>query len=153
MTLSTPNGTRGARQPKAGHLMRWMNGAAMKRIRTKGGSFMGMDALVLTTVGAKTGIERSTPVGFFPDGDDRWLIVASAAGAAKNPGWYYNLGAHADRVTVQLAGRSVPVTIEELQGEERAAAWKQIVAASPRFGSYETKTDRVLPIIRLTPRA
>jgi deazaflavin-dependent oxidoreductase (nitroreductase family) len=49
---------------------------------------MGFRALVLTTTGAKTGAERTTPVGCFPDGDGGWLIVASANGAAGNPSWF-----------------------------------------------------------------
>lgn len=93
MSFNTRNGTRGARQPKAGRLMKWFNERAAKRIRRKGGKFAGFNALVLTTIGAKSGTERTTPVGWFPSGgDDSWLIVASAAGAAKNPAWYYNIG-------------------------------------------------------------
>ena len=93
MSFDTPNGTRGARQPKAGLLMRWFNGWSMNRIRRKGGKVMGMDALVLTTVGRKSGVERSSPVAYFPEGNDAWLIVASANGAANNPAWYHNLAA------------------------------------------------------------
>ena len=77
MSFDTPNGSRGVRQPK-GLLMRWFNGWNMNRIRRKGGKVMGMDALVLTTVGRKSGVERSSPVAYFPDGNDAWLIVASA---------------------------------------------------------------------------
>ena len=152
MTFDTPNGTKGARQPSAGRLMKWLNAFASNRIR-KSGKFMGgMNALVLTTVGRKSGTERSTPVGYFPGNDGSWLIVASAAGAPKNPAWYYNIGAHPDNVRIELAGRKVDVTAEQLHGTERQEAWRQITSAASRFAQYQEKTDRELPIIRLVPR-
>jgi deazaflavin-dependent oxidoreductase (nitroreductase family) len=154
MSFNTPNGTRGARQPKAGRLMTWFNGWNAKKIRRKGGKIMGFDALVLTTVGAKSGTERTTPVGWFPTGDDdSWLIVASAAGAPKNPAWYYNLAAHPDKATIEMGGRKIPVTAEQLHGPEREQAWQRITETAPRFAQYETKTDREIPVIKLTRRA
>lgn len=132
--------------------MRWVNDRTVNRIRRKGGKIMGMNALVLTTVGKKTGAERVIPVGWFPGGGDSWLVVASAAGAPRNPAWYYNIAANPDKVQVELAGRKVAVTPVQLHGSERDEAWRQIVAAAPRFGQYETKTDRVMPVVRLTPR-
>lgn len=153
MSFNTPNGTRGARQPTAGRLMRWVNKTAMNRIRRTGGKFMGMNALVLTTVGAKSGIKRSNPVGYFPGPDNTWLIVASAAGGPKNPAWYYNIAAHPDQVQIEVAGSTIPVTAEQLHGPERDEAWRQIATAAPRFTQYQDKTDRELPIIRLTPRS
>jgi deazaflavin-dependent oxidoreductase (nitroreductase family) len=151
---TTPNGTRGARQPKAGFLVTWLNRTAAKRIRTRGGKFMGFDALVLTTIGARSGVERSTPTGWFPTGDDdSWLIAASAAGAPRNPAWYYNLAANPDQVTIEMAGRRIPVTAAQLHGTEREQAWQQIKKAVPRFAQYESKTDREIPVIRLTRRA
>ena len=80
---------------------------------------MGFPSLVLTTVGAKSGAPRHTPVAYFPDGPDSWLIVASAAGAAEKPDWYYNLRAHPDDVQIQLAGRSYAVCAEQLKGAAR----------------------------------
>ncbi|MGH3201178.1 MAG: nitroreductase/quinone reductase family protein, partial [Streptosporangiaceae bacterium] len=109
-------------------------------------------ALVLTTVGRKSGAERSVPVGWFPGPDGSRLIVASAAGATGNPAWYYNLAAHPDQVQIEVEGQNVPVTAEQLHGTERAQAWQQIVTAVPRFAKYQQKTDRDLPIIRLIPR-
>src|SRR5262245_64769860 len=105
MFKTTPNGTRGARQPKAGRLLTWFNKWNAKKIRREGGGrIMGFNALVLTTIGAKSGVERTTPVGWFPAGDDdSWLVVASAAGAPKNPAWYYNIAAHPDKITIEMA--------------------------------------------------
>ncbi len=114
---------------------------------------MGFDALVLTTVGARSGAERVNPVGWFPGRDGSWLIVAPAAGAAGNPAWYYNIAAHPDKVQIELEGRKIPVTAEQLHGTEREEAWRQITAAAPRFAGYQRKTDRELPVIRLVPRS
>lgn len=153
MSFDTPDGTRGARQP-GGRFMRWMNRWMMNRIRRTGKvPFMGFDSLVLTTIGRKSGVERSTPVGWFPGKDGTWLIVASAAGAPKNPDWYHNLAAHPDRVRIETAGRKVDVVAEQLEGAEREEAWRQITAASAQFAKYQEQTDRVLPVIRLRPRA
>jgi deazaflavin-dependent oxidoreductase (nitroreductase family) len=113
---------------------------------------LGFNALVLTTTGRKSGLERQTPVGWFPGPDGSWLIVASAAGAARNPAWYYNLAAHPDQVWIELPGRKVAVTAQQLHGAERDQAWRQITAAVPRFAAYQQATDRELPIIRLVPR-
>jgi deazaflavin-dependent oxidoreductase (nitroreductase family) len=114
---------------------------------------MGLNALVLTTIGRKSGVERQTPVGWFPGKDGSWLIVASAAGAPRNPAWYYNLAARPDQVWIETAGRKVAVTAEQLHGAEREEAWRQITAAAPRFAGYQQATDRELPIIRLVPRS
>jgi deazaflavin-dependent oxidoreductase (nitroreductase family) len=152
MSFDTRRGTRGARQP-GGRLMLWFNRLAARRIRRKGGRMMGFNALVLTTVGRKSGLERTSPVGWFPGRDDSWLVVASAAGAPGNPAWYHNIAAHPDQVRIEIDGRRVAVTAEQLHGAERSQAWEQIIAAAPRFGQYQQKTDRELPIIRLVPRS
>ncbi|WP_214105438.1 nitroreductase/quinone reductase family protein [Acrocarpospora catenulata] len=150
MSFDTRAGTRGSRQP-AGWAFRWMNKMMARRIR-RGGTFMGFNALILTTVGRKSGAERTTPVGWFPGPDGTYLIVASAAGAAANPAWYYNLAAHPDRVRIEVEGRTIAVTPDQLHGTERDQAWHRITTAAPRFAQYQQKTDRELPIIRLTPQ-
>jgi len=152
MSFDTRAGTRGARQP-AGWAYRSVNKLMARRIRRKpGGTFMGFNALVLTTIGRKSGLERTNPVGWFPGPDGSWLIVASAAGAVGNPAWYYNIAAHPDQVRIEVDGRTVAVTAEQLHGPQRAAAWEQITAAAPRFAQYQQKTDREIPVIRLIPR-
>jgi deazaflavin-dependent oxidoreductase (nitroreductase family) len=152
MSFATPDGTRGARQP-GGPILRWLNKWMMARIRRTGKApGMGFNALVLTTIGRKSGAERTTPLGWFPGKDGTWLIVASAAGATKNPDWYHNLAAHPDKVRIETAGRKVAVIAEELHGAAREEAWRQIAGASPQFAKYQQKTDRALPVILLRPR-
>jgi deazaflavin-dependent oxidoreductase (nitroreductase family) len=149
MSFDTPAGTRGRRQP--GGMVKWVNRWVSGRVR-RTGRMMGRQALVLTTIGRKSGVERQTPLGWFPDTDDSWLIVAAAAGAARNPAWYYNLAAHPDQVSVDIAGRKTAVSAEQLHGPERAEAWRQITAAAPNFAKYQEATDRELPVIRLRRR-
>lgn len=151
MSFDTQRGTRGARQP-GGKLLLWFNQLTVRRIRRKGGRAKGFKTLVLTTVGRKSGLERTSPVGWFPGPDGSWLIVASAGGAPGNPAWYYNIGARPDQVRIEVGGRKVAVVAEQLHGAERGEAWAQIIAAAPRFAQYEQKTDREIPVIRLVPR-
>ena len=150
----TPGGTRGTNMPSfVTPVMKLVNNQMIRRFRrpgASGGKAAGMDGLVLTTVGAKTGKRRQTLLGTFPDGYDNWLIVASAGGAAKNPAWYFNLAAHPDQVQIEVGGKSLNVTPTQLTGQERDTAWQRITAAQPRYAGYEKKTDRVMPVIRLT---
>lgn len=142
-------GTRGARQPR-GRLMILVNAFMARRIRKGGKNPMGFNVLILTTTGRKSGVERTSPVGWFPDGNGNWLIVASANGAADNPAWYYNLKAAPDKARIEVDGTEVRVSAEQLHGAEREAAWQSITSAVPRFATYEAKTDREIPVIRLT---
>jgi len=149
MNFDTRAGTRGRRRP--GKATAWFNKLFIGRIR-KGRTVMGMNALVLTTIGRKSGLERQTPVGWFPGDDGTWLIVASAAGAASNPAWFHNLAAHPDQVWIELGGDKIAVRADQLHDQVRAAAWQRITTAAPRFASYQEATDRELPVIHLTRR-
>jgi deazaflavin-dependent oxidoreductase (nitroreductase family) len=152
MSFDAPAGTRGARQPRAGLMLRWVNKMAASRIRRTGKMMgLGFNALILTTVGARSGAQRTNPVGWFPGRDGSWLIVASAAGAARNPAWYHNIAAHPGQVKIELNRRTIPVTAEQLHGAERDEAWQQITASALR--GLPAQTNRELPIIRLTPRS
>lgn len=150
-TFDTRPGTRGARQP-TGRLMIWANSVMASRVRKGKKSRMGFNVLILTTIGRKSGVERTSPVGWFPDGSGNWLIAASANGAVDNPAWYYNLKAAPGKARIVVDGAQIPVTAEQLHGAERTAAWQSITAAAPRFAKYAVKTDREIPVIRLTRR-
>ncbi len=147
----SPAGSRGKSMPGVNSpFSRWINNQMIRRARRKkDGKFMGMNVLVLTTVGAKTGQRRETLLGSFPDGDDAWLVVASFGGSAKNPAWYHNLAAHPDQAEIEIGGRKLKVTATQLTGAEREAAWQRITTAQPRYAGYATKTDRQIPVIRL----
>jgi deazaflavin-dependent oxidoreductase (nitroreductase family) len=153
MSFGTPAGTRGARRRGSpGAVGRWVQQRMMNQHRRKGWKFMGMDVLFLTTIGRKSGQERTTAVAWFPNGDGTWLIVASAGGSAHNPAWYHNIAAHPGRLQIELAGQKIAVTAEQLTGAARAQAWQHIAAAQPRYAKYQQRTDRELPVIHLAPK-
>lgn len=148
----TPRGTHGARMPsRANAFTRLVSRLMVRQHRRSGDKFMGMDLLYLTTVGAKTGEKRFTPLSRFPDPDGGWLVVASSGGSAHHPSWYHNIAAHPDQIWVEVAGRQVRVSAEQLEGERREQAFQRIAADQPRYAGYQQKTDRVLPVIRLSP--
>jgi deazaflavin-dependent oxidoreductase (nitroreductase family) len=146
----TPGGTRGARTPPANAVTRMLMRGMKSWHRRSGDKFQGMDLLYLTTTGAKTGQKRQTAISRFPDGEDAWLVVASAGGSAHNPAWYHNIAAHPDQVWIEFGGQQMRVTPEQLAGEARAQAWQRITASQPRYAGYEQKTDRPIPVIRLS---
>jgi deazaflavin-dependent oxidoreductase (nitroreductase family) len=153
-TFDARPGTRGGRHPR-GPIVGWINGFVAGRVRKGGKNPPGFDfdLLLLTTTGRKSGLERSTPLGWVSDGNGGWLIAASANGAASIPAWYHNLAAAPDKARIELNGATIPVSAEQLHGTEREAGWQTLTAAIPRFGKYAEKTDREIPVIRLTPRS
>lgn len=147
----TPGGTRGGRGMPSNPVTRFISKTMTNWHKRSGDKFQGMDLLYLTTVGAKSGEKRQSTVSRFADGDDAWLIVASVGGATKNPAWYHNIAAHPDQVWVEFGGKQQRVTPSQLAGDERAQAWQRITQAQPRYAGYQIKTDREIPIIKLTP--
>jgi deazaflavin-dependent oxidoreductase (nitroreductase family) len=107
---TTPGGTRGARGPGSNAVTRAVMRAMTSWHRRSGDKFQGQDLLYLTTVGAKTGRQRQSTVARFPDGEDAWLVVASAGGSAHHPAWYHNIAAHPDQVRIEFGGRQQRVT-------------------------------------------
>jgi deazaflavin-dependent oxidoreductase (nitroreductase family) len=91
-------------------------------------------------------------LGWFADGNNAWLIVASMGGAAKHPAWYFNLARNPDKVWIEVDKRKLQVQAESLKGAAYDNAWNQIVAETPTYGGYKEKTDRHIPVIRLTPK-
>jgi len=141
-----------------GRFSRWMqhrmNARMNRKVRKGKGTFMGMDVLILHTVGSRSGEPRETPVAWFADGDDAdtRLIVASG-GESQDPDWFVNLMAHPDRATIELPGDDpVPVTPHRLDGADREPAWQVIATAQPRIAKYQSKSDRQYPVVRLTAR-
>ena len=91
-------------------------------------------------------------LGYVEEPEGTWLVVASLAGAARNPAWLYNL-AHRPEATVEFGdGRRVAVRAETLDGADLGSAWARITVDAPEFVRYRSKTDRDLPVIRLLRR-
>jgi len=114
-----------------------------------GGRFEGEDILLLHHTGARSGIERVNPLVYVPDGD-HMIIVASAAGAPKNPDWFYNLRAH-PHTTVEVGTATVTVDTTEVTDEEYPELWKRVTTALPRFAEYQQNTTRRIPMMILQP--
>ena len=144
-----PGGTRGGRNAP-GFVGRVIMPLMMRIHRRAGDTFGGLDLLYLSTVGARSGQRRTSPVARFEDGDS-WLVVASAAGAVRHPAWYHNIAAHPDQVWAEVSGVRHQVEVEQLEGAARDQAWELVTRQAPRFNDYLAKTDRPFPILRLTP--
>jgi len=112
----------------------------------------GRSLVLVHHIGAKTGVERITPVMHIRDDHDTWLIAASKAGAPENPGWYHNLLAHPHTIIETPNDGEVPVDVVELAGDERDAAWARFTARSPGFRAYEQRTSRTIPVLALRRR-
>ncbi|HEY1524078.1 MAG TPA: nitroreductase family deazaflavin-dependent oxidoreductase [Solirubrobacteraceae bacterium] len=115
-----------------------------------GGMFQNMTLLLLGHTGARSGQDRVNPVAYHKDGD-RYVIYASKAGAPRHPAWYHNLKAHPE-ARIEVGEDALDVVASEAEGEERERLFDAQVERSPQFGEYQRKTDRVIPVMLLTPR-
>jgi deazaflavin-dependent oxidoreductase (nitroreductase family) len=116
-----------------------------------GGPFAGAHLLLLTTVGAKSGKKRISPMMYFPEGDTR-IVVASKAGAPENPGWYHNLLAQpAVHVEASVEGgiEEYDAVASPMPEDRRAPKYAEIGATNPGFAAYQAKTDRKIPLVVL----
>ena len=108
------------------------------------------DMLLLTTTGRTTGEEHTVPLLYLEDGNDL-VVVASWGGRDNNPHWYQNLAAD-PRVVVQVRGRRWPATAATAGPQRRAELWPQVVAAYGEYETYQSRTDREIPVVILTER-
>jgi deazaflavin-dependent oxidoreductase (nitroreductase family) len=107
---------------------------------------------MLETVGATSGEPRQAVLGFLPEGDDAWLVIAALAGAARNPAWLHNLASRPDATIRFDDGRRVDVHAETLEGDDLGAAWERISSEAPEFVGYRATTDREIAVVRLRRR-
>ena len=114
-----------------------------------GGMFEGSTLLLLHHTGAKSGKSRINPLGYLND-QGRYVVFASKAGAPTNPDWYHNLKAHPD-VTIEVGADTIEAVASEATGEERDRLYRTQAERIPQFAEYEKRTDRVIPVIVLTP--
>ena len=112
-----------------------------------GGNFEGAPLLLLHTIGAKSGQERVHPMMYLPVGD-RFAVFASKAGAPDNPAWFHNLVANPE-VTVEMGTETFQARATVAEGAERDRLFRQQAELYPGFAEYESKTDRVIPVVLL----
>lgn len=116
---------------------------------TEGTTMRGMPVIILTTVGARSGKIRKTPL-MRVEHDGRYAVVASQGGAPTHPVWYHNLKAD-PRAELQDGPERRDMTAREVTGEEKALWWERAVEAFPDYADYQRKTDRQIPVFVLEP--
>ena len=116
---------------------------------TQGVELKGMPVILLTTIGAKTGKLRKTPL-MRVEHNGEYAVVASLGGAPKNPVWYYNIAKN-PRVELQDGTETGDYDAREVFGDEKALWWQRAVQAYPDYADYQRNTDRAIPVFVLTP--
>jgi deazaflavin-dependent oxidoreductase (nitroreductase family) len=119
---------------------RWRVGSAFPK---------GVPVCLVTTIGRKTGLPRTLPLLFMPDGD-RVILVASQGGLPEHPLWYLNLTANPE-VTVQVKRDVRRMRARTADETERAALWPRLVAMYADFDRYQSWTDRQIPVVICEP--
>ncbi len=109
----------------------------------------GVPTLLLTTTGRRSGEPRTSALIFGRDGDD-YLVVASMGGAPMHPSWYLNLTAN-PAAEIQVRADRIPVTAHTASEAERACLWQIVTEVWPNYDVYQTRTDRVIPVVVLSP--
>lgn len=115
-----------------------------------GGQFEGAPMLLLHTTGAKSGIERVSPMMYQDLGDGSVAVFASKAGAPTHPDWYHNLTAN-PQVSAEIGAGTTHYTARTAEGDERETIWTRQKTDYPGFAGYEASTTREIPVVVLTP--
>lgn len=115
----------------------------------EGNTLRGMPIIVVTSLGAKSGKLRKTPL-MRVEHNGEYAAVASLGGSPKHPVWYYNLKKN-PHVELQDGPVTRDYHAREVTGEEKAAWWERSVAAYPDYADYQKKTTREIPVFVLTP--
>ena len=114
-----------------------------------GGPWAGTPMILIHHIGARSGVERITPLGCSSQGDGRFVIVASSGGSPVHPDWYYNVKAN-PRITVEVGAQTFTVLADELAAAARAELWPKLVAEYPTLGEHQARTTRQFPMFMLT---
>jgi deazaflavin-dependent oxidoreductase (nitroreductase family) len=149
--------TSSATSPKPGTVGHWFvrQGGRLNTIGYRlsrgrlGGTFDGAPVVLVHHVGAKSGEARVAPLLYLADGED-FIIVASYGGAPKSPAWFHNLKANPD-TKIELRGETIRVHATVIPEPERTEIWPRLVDMYAAYADYQAKTERVIPLVRLTP--
>jgi len=104
--------------------------------------------LLLTTVGRRTGRRHTVPLLYLRDTDDL-VVIASWGGRDRHPEWYLNLQAN-PAAWVQLNHERYAVTARTADPDRRADLWPRILAAYDGYRTYQSRTEREIPMVSLT---
>ena len=114
-----------------------------------GGKIGKVPVLLLTTMGRKSGKQRTLPLVYIMDGP-AYVITASAGGADKNPGWFFNIRSN-PQAAIQVKEKHIKVTAEIAGPEKKSELWARLVEVAPNFAGYEKRTSREIPMVILHP--
>ena len=133
------------------------NERAIEEFRATGGrveAFGDSPILLLTTIGAKSGLQRTSPVMYLTDEGEsnRVYVFASAAGADSDPAWFRNLSANPHDVTVEIGESAAKADAEVVPEPLRGKLYAEQAERFPVFAGYEQKTSRTIPVVALTLR-
>ncbi len=115
----------------------------------EGAEFMGGPCIILTTVGARSAKLRKTPLIRVTDGSS-YVVVGSMGGAPTNPQWVHNLRAH-PQAELQDGATLHDCTVREVTGDEKDRWWSLATGVWPDYDTYQSSTDRVIPLFVLDP--
>ncbi|MER6025072.1 nitroreductase family deazaflavin-dependent oxidoreductase [Streptomyces sp. NPDC001851] len=111
-----------------------------------------LPGVILTSTGARSGLLRRTPLACMPEEDGRgWILIGSNFGRTGHPAWTHNLLAHPE-ASISWKGRDIPVTARLLAGQERASAWRAVLAFWPPYAAYQARVAREIRLFRITAR-
>jgi len=114
-----------------------------------GGKMGKAPVLLLTTTGRKTGKQRTLPLIYIMDGS-AYVITASAGGADKHPGWFFNIRSN-PQATIQVKDAHIKVKAEVAGQEKKSELWARLVEVAPNFAGYQKRTSREIPMVILHP--
>ena len=123
-------------------VMRLSKGRLMNKL-------LNLQMLLLVTKGKRTGLHRHTPLIYIKY-QDSYYCAASFGGSARHPDWFLNLSQNSP-VEIKLGTCSFPVKAYELFGHERERFWEKLVEYYPPFAKYQTRTSRIIPVVKFTP--
>ena len=112
-----------------------------------GGKVQGLQVLLLSTIGRKTGKRRTTPLGYF-EHDGGYVIIGSNAGFDTHPAWFHNLRSN-PQATIQVKDKQFEVRAEIAEPEERDKLWARLMELAPSYANYAKRTSRVIPLVIL----
>jgi deazaflavin-dependent oxidoreductase (nitroreductase family) len=116
-----------------------------------GGRMAGAPVCILHHKGAKSGVERETPLLYMRDGEDV-VIVASMGGSPKHPAWYHNLRANPD-TEIEVGGEPIRVSTRTASPQERERLWPELVRMYASYADYQERTERTIPVVICEPRS
>ena len=135
--------------PKISKLNTWVYKRSNGKLGASGG---GMEQLLLTVVGRKSGNEQTVTLPYWHDTDGTLILVASFGGAERSPAWFHNVADTTANPTVrvQIGAEHHTAVAAVLEGGVYADVWRRITADRPNYSRYQERTERTIPLVRIT---